>query len=798
MSTAGPLRRGAIRSSRWPALLAALLLAACEPTPTQAPSSASPAESQPAASSAAVSPEGSTGPSRNPGSTVRALGVTEPPRPTTSLEKIQADVAAGTLDVPTSYLYRAYAQVDDPQLPAKYLGESGEDAALDITLRQELPSLAPDIREKLMPYLVRPTDPLSIWNQETTAPPSGATGARSGSPARLAAHALPLALACVDGWIHDRVNSTIPVMLWSRCAFDPAAANARLEEARGYFLQVWLPETNLMGPPIGDRSIANDGEPDPPEGNDGLIDVYLVAGGPSVRDLTAPPGIYGKAVPTTPYEGPAGAKRSSGYMVIRPSLSGSLLKATIIHELFHVLQFAHNTFGSMDCPIARLSVGCSSLDQETHWFVEASAAWSEHEFAVDVRPAESGPWENWNSFRQTAKGLSMTDGHNEYWSYMWPLFMEQEWDAEIIGDTWRNLRAKVGWWEFQRTVDAQLSFEQRFDDFAVRVLNEELTPGDPINPRFRAPRLDPAFPLTTPLDPRLIEAVEEDLELPLNAPSTTYNYTITMNSLWSVYVPIELPPAAGIMRFEFAAFAPQIEVDALVQIDGVWERQELPTGETEWCLDNDKIEDAILVFSNHDQTPGVITRPWSIVVETGTCGVPVGTLAYSFLDTAPIASYPGGSVAIDATVQVRLKQNENIGDPFVAMYLNDGSTYGVHYASKILMPPAVDGCQASGTSTGTNGGPLALDSVTGGVRTDENGDRRLGVSISLPVTLQIDEFWCSLGSTTGTSETTVQYPPDCEGTATAATPTTETFVFDCDFQGSSQSWSVTGTLVLNR
>ena len=167
--------------------------------------------------------------------------------------------------------------------------------------------------------------------------------------------------------------------------------------------------------------------------------------------------------------------------------------------------------------------------------------------------------------------------------------------------------------EFQRTVDAQLSFEQRFDDFAVRVLNQELTPGDPINPRFRASSLDPLFPLTTPSDPRLIETVEEDLRVPLAAPVTTYRYTITMNSLWSVYLPIELPPAAGILQFEFAAFAPQIEVDALVRIDGEWERQELPAGETEWCLDDDGIEDAILVFSDHDQTPGVITRPWSIV-----------------------------------------------------------------------------------------------------------------------------------------------------------------------------------------
>jgi hypothetical protein len=432
--------------------------------------------------------------------------------------------------------------------------------------------------------------------------------------------------------------------------------------------------------------------------------------------------------------------------------------------------------------------------------VEASAAWADHYFVPEARGEKDGPYELWRAFVKTERGLSFTDGWNEYVSWSWPLFMQQESDADAIGNAWRNLRGKVGWWEVQRSLDGELSFEQRFDDYAVRVLNQTLQ-GNPINPRFRAPRLDPTFPDDSPIDPRLQVEVLEDLAEPMPAPTTRYSYTIRLPSLYSAYLPIVPPAGAHTLRFEFAAFAPEIEVDAIVRIGDTWERRELPAAETVWCLDNpaDAVEEGYLIFSNHDQNPAPLTRPWSITAEEAGCGTPVGTLVYSFLDTAPLSSAPGGSSAIDATVQVRLKRNENIADPYNAMYLNDGSTYGVHTVSKILLPTGVDGCQPSGTSTGTNGGPLAIDSVVGGVWRDENGDNRLGISISLPVHVEASEFWCSLGSTQTTSETTVQYP-ECDGTETAAaaTPSTQTFVFACTFQGPSQSWSVTGTLIINR
>ena len=781
-------------------MIAAALIAACEVTPTTAPSASLPTESQPAPSTK-VSPAATAGPSQDTGSTVKALGVTAPAPPTTSVEKIQAAVEAGAIDDATAYLFRAYAQVGDPRLPEAYRGLQTEDDALWIALYRDMPSLPQVIQEQLLPYFVRPTDPRSVWNEEPAATAQGLVGAgRRGRTFTVEqGRAWAPAFACSNGWIRDRVSSTIPITLWSQCGVDQGAANTRLEEARTYLVRHWLAETNLMGFPIGDANDPNDDYPDPPEGDDGLVDIYLLANTtPTGHPRTLTTGGYASVRPTAPLSGPAGAEQASAYMVVGPGLSGLILEATLVHELFHVLQASHNVYGRIDCPPLLLRTGCSGQQQKSHWFVEASAAWSEHEFVPAARPIGDGPYDQWKGFISNPNGLWLTDGSNEYNSWMWPLFMEQEWDADIVGNTWRAIRADVGWFAVQATIDQQLSFEQRFDDFAVRVFNRVL-PGNPVDPRFRTQRLDPTFPNTSPTDQRYIVDVLEDLARPMVAATTTYSYTMTMNSLWSAYLPIEPPPGARQLKFEFAAFAPEIEIDAIVRVGDAWQRRELPAGETVWCLDNpaDAVEEGFLIFSNHEQVPGSLTRPWTITAEEAGCGNPVGTIRYSFLDTTPMP-YAGSSLSQEATIQVRLKRNTNIGEPSVAEFVNDGSTYGVQSTSKVVFPPGVDGCSPMGTSIGTPGGTLAIDSVVGNTRQDENGDWLLSLGITLPITIASTEDWCAIGSNHFTTEGTVVVQ-DCEGkeNADVRTPSTRTFIFDCDFQGPSQAWGVSGILIIN-
>src|SRR5215472_7453623 len=103
----------------------------------------------------------------------------------------------------------------------------------------------------------------------------------------------------------------------------------------------------------------------------GLIDFYLVTAGQKLSrgaytgvdaiDLSKH-GDLGQA----PWEEIKGTVSSGFVVVLRPESmpKGDSFKSVLAHELFHVLQFAHNTTRS--CP--------------KFWFTEASATWAEWYF----------------------------------------------------------------------------------------------------------------------------------------------------------------------------------------------------------------------------------------------------------------------------------------------------------------------------------------------------------------------------------------------------------------------------------
>lgn len=779
------------RRTRKPAwiVLLALAAAACQAAPSPSPTHQSPQVSHGAAESARPTTAPAT-----PTPTAPSF------QPSTSAQKIAAALELGEIDGPTSLLYRVFAMFGDPRLPEKFRGEPEHDQLSLALAHEQFDELPPAVQEQIAPFLVRPSDPASTWNTEPVT-----TGSR-GTVLLAAAHQAPsvpsvavAAPACDGTWMHGRVSSNIPVMIWAQCTGDPAAAAARWEEARGYMAIHYGPVTTLMGDPLLDANVAGDGYADTAETGDGLIDIYLVSAfSPSghPRDFS-----YGSALAVTattpPFVGAPGTEAASSYIVVSPGLTGIQLESTLVHEFFHALQFAHNYRGTYECPVRRLG-GCSSPGLEFHWFVEASAKWSEEYFVPRARPALVHPF--WSAFVTQGVGLADTVGLNEYASFAWPLFMQQEGGATKIADAWRAMVGKKGWRQLQAALDGAFPFTGHFRDFGVRVFNRELLPGDPVTPRFRSPTLDPTFPTDSPTGYRYDANPLDDLIDPMGGPSRTYRFRSQMDFLWTMYLPIEPPPGARKLTLDFTAFGPEIDVDAIVRIgDTGWERRKLIQGENVWCLDKplDDFREGFLVFSNHDQTPQVLIRDWAITAEEAGCGVPVGTLVYSFLDTAPLISAPGGSSAINATVQVRLKPNPNISDPYNAMFLNDGSTYGVQVADKVLVPPGPDGCQASSTSIGTPGGALEIDSVVGNTWQDDAGRNRLTLGIDLPVHYETDEFWCSLGSTRGSREGWVTYPA-CDGIETSSTISTQTFVFNCDVQGTSQAWSVSGTIIINR
>lgn len=87
--------------------------------------------------------------------------------PPTSGELIEAVLASGDIDEPTSLLYRTWATFGDRALPEQYQGApDGPDPAFFTALREGLDSLPDDISAQITPYLLRPSNPDSAFTAD--------------------------------------------------------------------------------------------------------------------------------------------------------------------------------------------------------------------------------------------------------------------------------------------------------------------------------------------------------------------------------------------------------------------------------------------------------------------------------------------------------------------------------------------------------------------------------------------------------------------------------------------------------
>jgi hypothetical protein len=161
----------------------------------------------------------------------------------------------------------------------------------------------------------------------------------------------------------------------------------------------------------------------------------------------------------------------------------------MVHELFHLQQFAHND---------RLHIS-ARYDYErdmpvgptNRWFVEGSAVWAETFYLRDSGISGTVHAE-WLGGAQGTPFSLLSDRPltRAYEAYVWSLYLEQERGRQAVFDTWRNLRGLFSYAEILRKINEALPFAT-FTDHAVRVLNAVL-PGEPITPRFVD--LDPSFP----------------------------------------------------------------------------------------------------------------------------------------------------------------------------------------------------------------------------------------------------------------------------------------------------------------
>lgn len=601
---------GARRRRSIAVLVVATLLAGCQaetPPPSGSPAAtagggttplpaASPGAS-PAASDAAVAiptPAGSPGdvsvetPGPIPAAEVRMPG---------SRDRILAALDEGRIDEPTALLYRVYALFGDARLPGEYVTDRWEeDAGAMAAAAAQLDTLPPEIAAELRPFVARPTDPVSVWHDVAAAATDGATadapvdadGSVVALPARTATYVASDFVCEADGWGYVAERPLVgPVAwkVWTGCT--DAAGIAQAVQVAGFLERLFGKETALLGMPVRDAGGPN-------EAGDGPLDVYLVnqcmaRSGRCMGSLfaVADKGAIAYATPASPWLGAAGARKASGFIVFKRSFMGANTESSLAHELFHVLQFAHNATGTAQGGVF-------------HWFLDATAKWAEHFFVPAGRPGNVYPW--LSTHQGTAQGLNDETGVNAYASFVWPLFMQQELDETAIADAWTAIEGKRNWQQVDRAIDSVLPFETSLRDAEVRLWNQPLRPAapDPIDPRFQG--LDPQLPQTGPWGGRY--SVWD--VLPANPPGTPpRQLPESMPALSGRYTRFGVDPKVQQIILDFAPLNPasQVDVNLLLRIRKTgWEEREVPTGRTKLCLTDpeDEVVDMIVVLTNHE------------------------------------------------------------------------------------------------------------------------------------------------------------------------------------------------------
>ncbi|MCL4487375.1 MAG: hypothetical protein M1570_04510 [Chloroflexi bacterium] len=438
--------------------------------------------------------------------------------PVSGLALIEKALEAGQIDYPTSLLYRAYTQFDDARLPSAYRGNMvQEDSSLFREYTVASPTLPANIKTLLAPFMVRPDSPSSAWSVFAAANAASTRGA----------NASPQTVSCIPNSNWAAEVSTAPgvkAKVWATCTGTYAADIGTI---LGYINDLWGPETALMGQPIPDEGgAAGGGGPE--------IDIYLLNPldtTPGGRQAFIPGGLLGVTIDAPPY---VNATSSAYILVPRDLVYSKDTKDIIAHEFFHVLQMAHDQ---------QILV----MNGEEWWFVEASAKWAGAYFVPATSdtdyPFYSGAPENYDYQHSTlsmnATGRAGTDAWaHTYMAFIWPYFIAQERGANAVANIWKALDTHPTFWsDADKLVDNALPLKDNFHRFALRNLNLDLEPGNPINPRFVAQ--DPKFP--DDVQPPNLNMDNENLPATSSTdPGETFSYNLP--ALMAVYYWFVVPP----------------------------------------------------------------------------------------------------------------------------------------------------------------------------------------------------------------------------------------------------------------
>ena len=189
--------------------------------------------------------------------------------------------------------------------------------------------------------------------------------------------------------------------VWACKGADPAAADQAIVDVAALVEEIWGPMTQPvptgMGPPMPDAI----GTTAPFElGGDGRIDFYVLMPGEGVfRGGRLRRIVGGSAAAAGVSLLPESARAAnpnaaSGYVLVDRSRIGEAvaIRQDLIHEFFHVLEYAHNGYAPFGPP--------------DHWFVEASATWAETYY---LRDDSDKPHAWFDTFQTFSTGLEAPD-----------------------------------------------------------------------------------------------------------------------------------------------------------------------------------------------------------------------------------------------------------------------------------------------------------------------------------------------------------------------------------------------------
>lgn len=509
---------------------------------------------------------------------------------------------AGQIDYDTSLVYRAYALFDVDRLPDDILADAdtiGEDQAFFGEVRYHWSRLSPETQALLTPYVVRPNDSRSVFFQAESPADEVAGQNQTDDPPQFAGG------DCSDNWA-AKSSSTFPFKVWIHCTGD---YDADMDAAIAMVEEFWEIEVELMGPPRPDTGSAE-------QGGDTRIDIYFVEDEQDRVERRGGDYISEQALAHAAPDDPIDGRKASSYIVARREYIGQPEQAIILaHEFFHSLQHAHNWQLSWGFKAGPYSPDFDTIAFSQFWYVEATATWMMwHVYRDKVAPDVMQNLvhyrfiKNFDGYKRPLyfaprQGTGISD--RVYAAYIYFVFLEQEIGAEAIGEMWRRFE-DVEADDFDRMlaiIDELLPFEDHFRDFAVRNLNLQLEPGDPISPSYRD--LDPAFPegIHPPFQSGPDGTSRTDVGVTGDEPLV---FEEAIPSLSAHYYDFSVARPVESLTLDFSGLAANgaLDVDMIVKIrNRDWERRQLPTDRpVTLCFGNeaDDVSMFYLVLSNHD------------------------------------------------------------------------------------------------------------------------------------------------------------------------------------------------------